>query len=80
MNIIVVGHWFPIGEGKNYKLTKSLSHLERHRNDISIIGGLSHPNSRSVLGHMAGDSFLTGGDLRGYTKIAFLLTKLLLIN
>ena len=61
-------HWFPIGEGKNYKLTKSLSHLERHRNNMSIIGGLSHPNSRSVLGHMAGDSFLTGGDLRGLYK------------
>ena len=36
--------WFPIGEGKNYKLTKSLYHLERHRNNMSIIGGLSHPN------------------------------------
>ena len=60
--------WFPIGKGKNYKLTKSLSHLERHRNNMSIIGGLSHPNSRTVLGHMAGDSFLTGGDLRGLYK------------
>ena len=49
-------------------LTKSLSHLERHRNNMSIIGGLSHPNSRTVLGHMAGDSFLTGGDLRGLYK------------
>ena len=35
---------------------------------MSIIGGLSHPNSRTVLGHMAGDSFLTGGDLRGLYK------------
>ena len=57
--------WFPIGEGKNYKLTKSLSHLERHRNNMSIIGGLSHPSSRTVLGHMAGDSFLTGGKTIG---------------
>ena len=61
-------NWFPIGQGKSYRLTKSLSHLERHRNNMSIIGGLSHPNSRSVLGHMAGDSFLTGGDLRGLYK------------
>ena len=60
--------WFPLDEGKNYKLTKSLSHLERHRNNMSIIGGLSHPSSRTVLGHMAGDSFLTGGDLRGLYK------------
>jgi hypothetical protein len=32
------------------------------------MGGLSHPFSRNVLGHMAGDSFLTGGDLRGEYK------------
>lgn len=61
-------NWFPLGEGKKYTLTRSLSHLEPHRNKFSIIGGLSHPNSRSVLGHMAGDSFLTGGDLRGLYK------------
>ena len=35
---------------------------------MSILGGLSHPFSRNVLGHMAGDSFLTGGDLRGVYK------------
>lgn len=61
-------NWFPIGEGTNYKLTKSLAPLSPHRNDMSIMGGLSHPFSRNVLGHMAGDSFLTGGDLRGEYK------------
>ena len=60
--------WFPIGEGSNYKLTKSLSPLSPYRSDMSIMGGLSHPFSRNVLGHMAGDSFLTGGDLRGEYK------------
>ena len=49
-------------------MTKSLSPLSPHRNDMSILGGLSHPFSRNVLGHMAGDSFLTGGDLRGVYK------------
>ena len=58
-------HWFPMGIGEDYVLTKSLAPLKRHRNDISILGGLSHPNSRRVLGHMAGDTWLTGGDLRG---------------
>ncbi|SNZ01066.1 DUF1552 domain-containing protein [Flagellimonas pacifica] len=57
--------WFPNGEGTDYKLTKSLSPLTPHRNDISIMGGLSHPYSRQVLGHIAGDTWLTGGDLRG---------------
>lgn len=60
--------WFPIGEGSDYKLTKSLSPLSPYRSDMSIMGGLSHPFSRNVLGHMAGDSFLTGGDLRGEYK------------
>ncbi len=61
-------NWFPMGEGTDYKLTKSLSPLESYREDISIMGGLSHPYSRNVLGHMAGDSWLTGGDLRGEYK------------
>lgn len=61
-------NWFPIGEGKNYHLTHSLEPLKGHRNEMSILGGLSHPFSRNVLGHMAGDSFLTGGDLRGEYK------------
>lgn len=60
--------WFPTGEGTQYELTKSLSPLSPYRSDISIMGGLSHPFSRNVLGHMAGDSFLTGGDLRGAYK------------
>ena len=60
--------WFPKVEGNKYNLTKSLSPLAPHRSDMSILGGLSHPFSRNVLGHMAGDSFLTGGDLRGIYK------------
>ena len=30
-----------------------------------MIGGLSHPKSRELLGHLAGDTWLTGGDVRG---------------
>lgn len=58
-------NWFPHETGTNYKFTNSLAPLENHRKNISILGGLSHPNSRNVLGHMAGDTWLTGGDLRG---------------
>ncbi|GAA3578183.1 DUF1552 domain-containing protein [Snuella lapsa] len=57
--------WFPHGEGTDYKLTKTLSPLAPYRSDMSILGGLSHPNSRQLLGHIAGDTWLTGGDLRG---------------
>ena len=55
--------WFPRGEGTKYQVNKPLSPLKPFRQDISIIGGLSHPNSRTVNGHIAGDTFLTGGDL-----------------
>ena len=57
--------WFPRGAGRDYQFTKTLSPLEPHREKLSVLGGLSHPNSRSVLGHIAGDTWLTGGDLRG---------------
>ena len=57
--------WFPSGSGDAYKLTKSLKSLEGYRSDISVLGGLSHPLSREVLGHAAGDTWLTGGDVRG---------------
>ncbi|MEO0793831.1 MAG: DUF1552 domain-containing protein [Verrucomicrobiota bacterium] len=58
-------HWFPLGQGADYTFTNSLAPLEPHRDKIAILGGLSHPRSRKVLGHIAGDTWLTGGDLRG---------------
>ena len=58
-------NWFPLGAGRDYKFTKSLTALEPHRDRLSIIGGLSHPKSRALLGHLAGDTWLTGGDVRG---------------
>ncbi len=61
-------NWFPYEKGPNYKFTKTLSPLAPYRKDISILGGLSHPKSRSVLGHIAGDTWLTGGDLVGDYK------------
>ncbi|MGJ8679983.1 DUF1552 domain-containing protein [Paraglaciecola sp.] len=57
-------NWFPSGEGKNYQSTQVLKSLSNLKDDVSIIGGLSHPKSRSLLGHIAGDTFLTGGDVR----------------
>ena len=57
--------WFPDGEGENYVFTNVLQSLEPYRRDLSVIGGLSHPKSRQLLGHIAGDTWLTGGDLRG---------------
>lgn len=57
--------WFPRGEGANYEFTEVLAALEPYREQLSILGGLSHPKSRELLGHLAGDTWLTAGDVRG---------------
>lgn len=57
--------WFPDGAGADYRFTRVLESLEPHRDQLSVVGGLSHPKSRELLGHLAGDTWLTGGDLRG---------------
>ena len=57
--------WFPKGEGTNFEFTKVLEPLEPFRDQTAVYGGLSHPRSRELLGHLAGDTWLTGGDLRG---------------
>ena len=56
-------HWYPHNEGKDYKMTKVLEPLAGHRENFTIIGGLSHPRSRSLVGHHAADSWLTGADV-----------------
>jgi hypothetical protein len=70
--------WFPIhptpadrrgdpglGAGRAFTFTRTLESLERFRRQLTVLGGLSHPRSRDVQGHAAGDTFLTGGDVKG---------------
>ena len=57
--------WFPHAAGADYQFTDVLSCLEPFRSRLSLLGGLSHPLSRELLGHLAGDTWLTAGDLRG---------------
>lgn len=51
--------WFPEGEGRDFRFNRSLEPLARHRQDISVLGGLSHPMGRKMGGHDTGDTFLT---------------------
>lgn len=53
-------NWFPQGEGKAFKLNKSLQPLESMQKDITVLGGLSHPLCRKLGGHDTGDTWLTG--------------------
>ena len=57
--------WFPTEAGPDYQLTDVLKSLEPYRDQMSLLGGLSHPKSRQLLGHLAGDTYLTAGDVRG---------------
>ena len=58
-------NWFPEGEGSECRYTKVLEPLQSVREDVTVLGRFSHPKSRRLLGHLAGDTWLTGGDLRG---------------
>jgi hypothetical protein len=58
-------HWFPEGHGKNFQFTQVLSSLTNHKNDLTVMSGLSHPKSRTLIGHAVSDVYLTGGDVGG---------------
>ena len=60
--------WFPHGEGKYFKFTKCLDPLEPLRDDLTVISGMSHPESRNNHGHHNADQFLTGGAIGGGGK------------
>lgn len=53
-------YWFPHSEGANYQFNRNLEPLEPLRDQITILGGLSHPEVRRIGGHDSGDTFLTG--------------------
>ena len=58
-------HWFPHNTGRDFKFNKVHQALVPYREQLSYWGGLSHPKSRQLLGHIAGDTWLTGGDVGG---------------
>lgn len=55
--------WFPRGEGKDFQFTEVLNPLEAHRDHVTVLGGLSHPNGRRMGGHDTADTFLTASYL-----------------
>ena len=56
-------NWFPKGSGRDFTFNKSLEVLEPFRDQVTILGGLSHPKVRRIGGHDSGDTFLTGEEL-----------------
>ena len=63
--------WFPKGEGREFSFNKSLQPLEAHRENVTVLGGLSHPEVRKIGEHDSGDTFLTGCDLLSRDPVSY---------
>ena len=57
--------WFPTGSGSDYQLTNPLKPFQPVSKNLSVLGGLSHPEGRKMGGHDTGDTFLTAAKLSG---------------
>ena len=57
-------NWFPREAGQSYQFNKSMLPLESVREDLTILGGLSHPKGRKMGGHDTGDTWLTAAELK----------------
>ncbi len=58
-------NWFPRGEGKDFQFTNTLQPLAPVKDDVTVIGGLSHPTGWKMGGHDTGDIFLTAAAFQG---------------
>ena len=57
--------WFPDQPGRDFQFNESLKCLEPLRDQLTVLGGLSHPNGRKIGGHDTADIFLTAAQLKG---------------
>lgn len=55
---LIPDNFFPKTAGPDYEITRYLAHLQEHRTQLTLIGGVSHPDNSG--GHMVEKSFLTG--------------------
>src|SRR6185295_11605478 len=53
-------HFFPEKAGKDYEATPYMEILKDHRDDVTIVSGLSHAGMSPGFAHQASASFLTG--------------------
>jgi hypothetical protein len=60
--------WFPHGGGREFRFTKCMEPLEPIKEELTVLSGFSHPNSRNVHGHNNADQFLTAAATGGGDK------------
>ena len=58
-------NFFPTRSGKDYALSPYLDILKEHRDEFTVISGLSHAGMGSSFAHQASASFLTGASGAG---------------
>lgn len=56
---------FPATPGRDYELTPYLSKLRDHRDDLTVISGLSHPSQQGNNGHASEMTWLTSAQRPG---------------
>lgn len=61
-NGVNIFDWIPKDNGNGYQLSPTLKVLEKHRDDFSVISGLSHHHAEG--GHSGADTWLTGARLK----------------
>ncbi|HYE20276.1 MAG TPA: DUF1552 domain-containing protein [Tepidisphaeraceae bacterium] len=59
---IAASAWFPKEAGRNFALAPSQKPLEKHRDAVSVLTGLSHIQGR-ITGHVHPYNFLTGHNI-----------------
>jgi hypothetical protein len=59
-------NFFPTKAGKDYEMTPYLEPLQKLRDDVTVISGLTHPEI--ATGHDSGYSFLTGAHHSGFMR------------
>ena len=56
-------NWPPAGSGRDFRFGKSHRVFEPLRNDLTVLGGLSHPKCRKMGGHDTADTWLTAAEI-----------------
>lgn len=57
-------NWFPGKTGRDFSFNRSMVSLEDLREDLTLLGGLSHPLGRNMGGHDTADTWLTAAELK----------------
>lgn len=57
-------NWTPSDAGRDFHFGKSHRVFEPLRSDLTVLGGLSHPQCRKMGGHDTADTWLTGAEMK----------------